>query len=77
MIRAPAVAHSDERRGRIQRKLEQTEEGKRRAEEAFQRVEAQQEKNAKLRVEVSSVPDPPDGEVYASVARESRARDKP
>ena len=68
MIGAPAVAHSDECRGRIQRKLEQTAEGKRRVEEAFKRVEAQKEKKAKLRVEVSAAPDPLEGEVEASVA---------
>ena len=60
--------HSDECRGRIQTKLEQTEEGMRRVEEAFRRVEAQKEKKVKLRVEVSAAPDPLEGEVDASVA---------
>ena len=62
------LAHSDECRGRTERRLEQSQKGKQRVEEGFRRVEAQKERKAKLRVEISAAPDPVDGEVDASAA---------
>ena len=66
MVGLPAVAHNSTRRGRLEQRLAETEEGRKRLADVEKRLEEGKEKKAKQAV--IGLPDPTEGEVRSSVA---------
>ena len=66
MVGLPAVAHNSTCRGRLEQRLAETEEGRKRLADVEKRLEEGKEKKAKQAV--IGLPDPTEGEVRSSVA---------
>jgi len=66
MVGLPAVAHNSTCRGRLEQRLAETEEGRKRLADVEKRLEEGKEKKAKQAVK--GPPDPTEGEVRSSVA---------